>query len=317
MPCRNCGGRPSWTMNSARTMPWVLVFPPRSNPPGFQSPLICALKVSMIDCSEASSSGWIRSSAIFSPSFLRRRLISAVVRRAIGSRSTASKAGRIHGSTRRCNCSSRSDVSLIQLRTTELVLEGGTGRLVIEPNTFLCICIATPPSARGGEVTQRADAGQEEVGATLHGDELRQPAQPAVRTAGLRDREPVGRRIPRLRQPVAEQRIALAGEPVELAPDEPRALHELELALDVGREAHEMETYFRTGRIRRDEPRGGRAVPVLAPAAKQAMKARGGDQILVQRRRIESQDPPEAREESAPARRQIRIARIGPPDVRA
>ena len=126
-------------MNSARTMPWVLVLPPRSNPPGFQSPRICALKVSMIDWVSASSSGWIRSSAIFRPSFLRCRLISAVVRRASGSRSTASKAGRIQGSMRRCSCISRSDVSLIQFRSTEPVSAGGTGRLVIEPNTFLCI----------------------------------------------------------------------------------------------------------------------------------------------------------------------------------
>jgi hypothetical protein len=29
-PCRNSGGRSSCTMNSARTMPCVLVFPPRS-----------------------------------------------------------------------------------------------------------------------------------------------------------------------------------------------------------------------------------------------------------------------------------------------
>ena len=36
-------------MNSPRTMPCVLVLPPRSNPPGFQRPRICCLKVVMIE----------------------------------------------------------------------------------------------------------------------------------------------------------------------------------------------------------------------------------------------------------------------------
>src|SRR5262249_39408760 len=38
---------------------------------------------------------------------------------------------------------------------------------------------------------------------------------------------------------------------------------------------------------------------------------------LLQRRRVESQHAPEAREDSAPAWRQVRIPRIGPPDVSA
>ncbi len=43
-----CSGRSSRTTNSARTMPCVFVFPPRSKCPGFQSPRICALNVSMM-----------------------------------------------------------------------------------------------------------------------------------------------------------------------------------------------------------------------------------------------------------------------------
>ena len=74
---------------------------------------------------------------------------------------------------RRSSCSSRSDVSLIQFRSAEPVLEGGTGRLVFEPNTFLFI---TTLSTRGSEVTQGTNTGHEKVGAAQHGDELRQPA---------------------------------------------------------------------------------------------------------------------------------------------
>jgi len=36
-------------MNSARTMPCVLVLPPRSNPPGFHSSRICLPKLSMME----------------------------------------------------------------------------------------------------------------------------------------------------------------------------------------------------------------------------------------------------------------------------
>ena len=71
------------------------------------------------------------------------------------------------------------------------------------------------------------------------------------------------------------------------------------------------------GWYRRGRPRGGRGVPVLASAAKQAMKARGRDQIRLESGRVESQHAPEAREESAPAGRQIRVARVGPSNVRA
>ena len=184
-------------MNSARTMPWVLVLPPRSNLPGFQSPLICALKVSMIDWVRLLRSAGIRSSASFRPSFGRCQLINAVVRRASGSRSSASKGGRIQGSMRRWSCISRSDVSLIQLRSAEPVSAGGTGRLV--DRTQHVSLHHDPLSAHGREVAQRADAGQEEVGAAPYGDELRQAAQTAVRTAGLRNREAVGRKNSRRR----------------------------------------------------------------------------------------------------------------------
>jgi hypothetical protein len=46
---------------------------------------------------------------------------------------------------RRSSCSNRSDVSLSQFSTAEPVSEGGTGRLVFEPKTFLGI--TTPFSA--------------------------------------------------------------------------------------------------------------------------------------------------------------------------
>ena len=71
--CRaaDSAGRPSWTMNSPRTMPCVLVFPPRSKPPGFQSRRICCSKLAMIESSHASSSGIGLSSARANPSFGR------------------------------------------------------------------------------------------------------------------------------------------------------------------------------------------------------------------------------------------------------
>ena len=52
-------------------MPCVLVFPPRSNPPGFQSPRICVVKLSMIELRNSSSLGSGFSSAIFKPSSFR------------------------------------------------------------------------------------------------------------------------------------------------------------------------------------------------------------------------------------------------------
>ena len=68
IPRRMCSGRSSRTVNSPRTMPCVLVFPPRSKWPGFQSPRICAVKVVMMSSRWASSSGCARSSASASPS---------------------------------------------------------------------------------------------------------------------------------------------------------------------------------------------------------------------------------------------------------
>ena len=46
---RNGSGRPSCTTNSPRTMPCVLVLPPRSKPPGFQSAASGWSKLAMIE----------------------------------------------------------------------------------------------------------------------------------------------------------------------------------------------------------------------------------------------------------------------------
>src|SRR5437773_54435 len=119
-------------MNSARTMPCVFVLPPRSKPPGFQSLRICSWKLAITESTNSSSPGSSRSSASLSPSFGRCQLIKAVVSRATGSRSTASKAGRTNGSKRRSNCKSRSDVLAMKSLTTEPVSARGTGRLTFE-----------------------------------------------------------------------------------------------------------------------------------------------------------------------------------------
>ena len=87
--------------NSPRTMPWVLVLPPRWKSPWVQSPRIWALNVSMIDWRCASSSGWIRSSARAYRSSLRRLLMRPLKNRVSRSRNSRSKAGRTNGSIRR------------------------------------------------------------------------------------------------------------------------------------------------------------------------------------------------------------------------
>src|SRR6266404_5258804 len=119
-------------MNSPRTIPCVLVFPPRSKPPGFQSPRICVVKLDMIELRYSSSFGSSFSSAIFNPSSLRCMLMSTVVKRAIGSRSTLSNTGRSHGSNRRSICKRNMMVSLAQSNNREPVLARGIWRLVFE-----------------------------------------------------------------------------------------------------------------------------------------------------------------------------------------
>src|SRR5262249_3614535 len=59
-------------------------------------------------------------------------LINAVVKRASGSRSTASNAGRKNGSNRRSKWSRSVEVSATKFRNFEPVLAGGNGRLGLE-----------------------------------------------------------------------------------------------------------------------------------------------------------------------------------------
>src|SRR5258707_4003930 len=59
-------------------------------------------------------------------------LINDVVKRAIGSRSSASNAGRIHGSNLRSTCNRKVKVSLIQFNSAEPVLAAGMGLLTFE-----------------------------------------------------------------------------------------------------------------------------------------------------------------------------------------
>src|SRR4051812_14393468 len=113
-------------------MPWVLVLPPRSNPPGFHSRRICDWKLAMIDSRNSSSPGISFSSASFRPSLERGRLINAVVSRVSGSRSTASNAGRTKGSTRRSRRTRKVSRSLSRSRNPEPVLARGCGRLTFE-----------------------------------------------------------------------------------------------------------------------------------------------------------------------------------------
>src|SRR3954468_24716373 len=91
----------------------------------------------MIDCSQTSSSGIARSSAIARCSFGLLLLISAVTRRASGSRSTASNAGRTNGSIRRSTRTRSVDKSASRLSSADPVLAGGRGRLVFESTALL------------------------------------------------------------------------------------------------------------------------------------------------------------------------------------
>src|SRR5208282_5978341 len=90
----------------------------------------------MIESRYASSPGIGRSSAIFSPSFGLLVLIKAVVKRAMGSRRTASNAGRKSGSNRRSRCTKTVEVSLSQFKNAEPVLAFGAGRLILDSVTF-------------------------------------------------------------------------------------------------------------------------------------------------------------------------------------
>ena len=202
-------------MNSARTMPCVLVLPPRSKPPGFHRPRICCVKLAMIESTNSSSPGSGVSSASASLSSARCRLISAVTRRASGSRSSASNAGRKNGSKRRSSWISLSDVSRDHV---EQLRAGVGGR---DRSTRVRIHRG-PRSLRGGQEAQGADAGQEEVGAAEHGDELRQAGEALVGAVGARDREAVGGRAVGAPAARAEQRIALVRQAVEVDARSPR-----------------------------------------------------------------------------------------------
>ena len=113
-------------MYSPRTMPWVLVLPPRWKSPFSHRPRIWALNVSMIDWRWASSSGWIRSSARAYPSSLRRLLMRPLKNRVSRSRNSRSKAGRTNGSIRRWAWNARSETLLIAFSTPTPVSAGGT-----------------------------------------------------------------------------------------------------------------------------------------------------------------------------------------------
>src|SRR5262245_28351366 len=125
MPRRMCTGRSSRTVNSARTMPCVLVLPPRSKYPGFHSLRIWARNVSMMSSRWASSSCWIFSSASLRPSSLRFRLMSAVNSVDSRSRRSLSKTGRKKGSTRRSTWIRNKPASAIQFNRRLPVSAGG------------------------------------------------------------------------------------------------------------------------------------------------------------------------------------------------
>ena len=156
--CARAG--PSCTMNSPRTMPCVLVLPPRSKPPGFHRSLICSREARDDRIDEAAP----RRAAVVprrsaGPRRPRCRLISAVVKRASGSRSSASKAGRTKGSKRRSSCSSADGaVSPTKLRQRR----AGVGA---RHAGGWCSSSWLLLQVRCDEIAQRANAGQEEVGA--------------------------------------------------------------------------------------------------------------------------------------------------------
>ena len=169
-------------MNSARTMPCVLVLPPRSKPPGFHRPRhLLAGSSSMIESTNSSSPG--------KQPFLGqrrgsrralRRLISAVTRRAIGSRSSASNAGRTQGSKR------RSQLQQLERRYRTARLRNAEPVLARRHRAAGVRVHGGPLIAGMRQEAQRADSRQEEVGAAAHGHELRQAGEARAGAVGLR-----------------------------------------------------------------------------------------------------------------------------------
>ena len=147
-------------------------------------------------------------------------------------------------------------------------------------------------------------AGQEEIAAAAHGDELRQPARSA-RHAVAR-----GRPNPSVGCPAGSgSRLPSSGslsldQAVELRARQPRVLDELELACDVGVQADEVQSGSPASRrIGQHRLLRWQASAVFAAAAQNSVKPAGGDQVVTQvigRRQDRASGSPRER---APARR--------------
>src|SRR5438874_2340165 len=92
----------------------------------------------------------------------------------------------------------------------------------------------------GGEVAQRAQAGEEEVRSAAHSHELGKARNTTAQPACLRNREIAGDWIARHRLAITHQRIVLSAQARKLGVRGPRILQEFELPRDVRVEADEM-----------------------------------------------------------------------------
>ena len=192
------------------------------------------------------------------------------------------------------------------------MLAGGTGRLVFEPNTFLCIVTSSQRAVaryRRARIPGRKKYAPPRT-VTNCGRPLNRRSGPSacgIEKPSVGDAAGSGTRWP-------SNGSRLAGEPGKLASRSPTALctnSNWRLMLATRQMKWMPVSPGGSAQAR------GLAAPYVASATKQAMEARGCDQILLQRRRVESQHAPQTREDAAHAGRQIRIARIGPPNVRA
>ena len=178
-------------MNSARTMPCVLVLPPRSNPPGFQSGASAAWKLAMIESTNSSSPG---KQPLLGERRASRRRAAAIDQRGDEARDAGRAArrrtpgGRRDRSGARSAGTQRQQVSTSRLRSAEPVLarrhrsagvrvHGGTSSSVRSQE-------AQGADARAGRSRRRRRT------VTNCGS----PARRALGPAGLRQREAVGGR---------------------------------------------------------------------------------------------------------------------------